>query len=136
VAKRTLGAEYTVRDCICCGDQPRPGGPYCICRDTPDWYQNIHGQLTCAVHRLEKFCVKSKGTVMARKTVGEELDQEAFKELMDSWVSLKNAPNYASFRDAMRIAFDAGMQRGISKRGCCSDSIPQRGCWCCQESHR
>ena len=26
---------------------------------TPDWYQNEHGEVACALHRLEKFSFRS-----------------------------------------------------------------------------
>jgi len=51
--------NYDPRECLCCGDMLTPGGEHCICRETPDWYQNTHGDLACALHRLEKFSYKS-----------------------------------------------------------------------------
>lgn len=50
---------YDPRDCLCCGDRLTPGGDHCICRETPDWYQNSHGEVACALHRMEKFSFKS-----------------------------------------------------------------------------
>ena len=60
---------HDVRDCLCCGDRRTPGGAHCICRETPDWYQNQHGEAACGLHRLEKFSVKSLAEIAREREV-------------------------------------------------------------------
>lgn len=53
------------------------------------------------------------------KTIGQGQDDAAFEELMGFYAHLQTILHYAVFREAMRVAFDAGMKRGLEKCGCC-----------------
>ncbi len=54
------------------------------------------------------------------ETIGQTEDDRAFEKLMSFYSQLQNIPRYSVFREAMRAAFDAGKQRGLELRGCCS----------------
>ena len=62
---------HDVRDCLCCGDRMTPGGAHCACRETPDWYQNPHGEVACALHRMEKFSFKSLAEMKRERELAE-----------------------------------------------------------------
>lgn len=62
---------YDIRDCLCCGDRMEPGGDHCICRDTPQWFQNLHGEVACELHKIEKFSVKSLADVKRERELSQ-----------------------------------------------------------------
>lgn len=62
---------------------------------------------------------------MAERTVGQEEDDRAFEEMLEAWALQEYGTEQymihlsPSKLQDMRLAFDAGMQRGEEKRGCC-----------------
>ena len=57
------------------------------------------------------------------ETIGKREDGKAFQK---AWAGFRHQPNqripswqFSDRRELARYFFDAGMERGISKRGCC-----------------
>jgi len=42
-----------------------------MCRDTPEWYQNSHGEVACALHMREKFTVKSLAEIKRERELAQ-----------------------------------------------------------------
>ena len=67
---------------------------------------------------------------MAETTIGQEEDDAAFEELMGFYSHVEKTLRYLgeseAFHNAMRLAFDAGMKRGLEKHGCCEDERGSR----------
>ena len=64
---------------------------------------------------------------MAARTIGQEQDDAAFEvtatawqeQRVELWEAQDDWPDLEEQVAAMRFAFNAGMTRGESKRGCC-----------------
>ena len=62
---------YDIRECLCCGEMADPGGYHCICRVTPQWYQNQHGEAACDLHMREKFTYKSLAEIKRERELAQ-----------------------------------------------------------------
>ncbi len=66
---------------------------------------------------------------MMDETIGQREDDKAFEEMAESWQQQRAGiweergdwPDLEEQVAAMRFAYDAGMERGLEKRGCCED---------------
>lgn len=67
-------------------------------------------------------------------SVGQDEDDKAFEEWAEGW--LRNTTGYTgklgpaierypNWTRELRVAFDAGMKRGLEKRGCCHQHDPE-----------
>ncbi len=65
---------------------------------------------------------------MAEQTVGQKEDKKAFLEMVECWNDQRLTRAGDTVGDLAlelaRFAWDAGVRRGLSLRGCCSDREP------------